>query len=674
VTPKTSTEPAGVAERIAELSAEVRRLNDAYYGTGDSPIPDADYDALKDELAALVAEHPELEPPDSPLGKVNAPEQLTGPTIRHARPMLSLAKATTEEAIRAFCARFEGQVFRVSEKLDGLSLSIVYEDGALDYVATRGTGTVGELVTDKARWVLPALPASIDEGGRVEVRGEALMTRSTWQAYNDNHPDKPLTNPRNGAAGTLMQKDAEAAAAAGRVLRFFAFGAERADGEAIDPEALGIELVHQTLCDDADAVIDAIHAIGARRDALDYDIDGAVVRLHEPAAFEAAGFNSAEPRGAIAFKYPPEEKLTKLLGVEWQVGKIGRIAPRARVEPVFVGGVTVENITLHNPRLIRERDLRIGDTVAVVRRGDVIPFAGRSIPEDRDGTEEVIVPPERCPSCGTELEVRGTGEERWCPNLQCPAQITRRLMHWASRPAADMEGVGDVWIEKLAEDGVLKSRSDFYKLTTDLLQTYERMGEVSARNMVDSIERSKGLGLRRALIGLAIPMASDGTAKRLALAGYGRLEDVAAASVDDLVAIRDIGPKVAESVVAFFQRPEIVQEIADLRAAGVDLDVHDEDRPVDAAAAADSPLKGKTVVITGAFTDPRSGAKVSRPDVTRLVEQAAATAASSVSAATDYLLAGANVGAAKTAKAEKLGVTVVDQDELWRWLAEAGVA
>jgi DNA ligase (NAD+) len=663
------------AARIAELSARVKELNDSYYADGDATtVPDADYDALKDELTALVAEHPELEPEDSPLGKVNAPAQLVGETIRHARPMLSLAKATTEDAIRTFCERFPGQVFRVSEKLDGLSLSIVYEDGKLDYVATRGTGAIGELVTDKARHVIPELPHSIDVQGRVEVRGEALMPRSTWQAYNDAHPDKPLTNPRNGAAGTLMQKDPGAAAASGRLLRFFAFGAERGAGDEIDPESIGIELVHQTLCDDVEAVMAAIHAIGERRDSLDYDIDGAVIRLHEPSAFEAAGFNSAEPRGAIAFKYPPEEKLTKLLSVDWQVGKIGRIAPRARVEPVFVGGVTVENITLHNPRLIRERDLRIGDTIAVVRRGDVIPFAGRSIPEDRDGTEEVIEPPKNCPSCGTELEIRGTGEERWCPNLQCPAQITRRLMHWASRPAADMEGVGDVWIEKLAEDGVLKSRSDFYTLTAEKLMTYERMGEVSAKNMVDSIERSKGLGLRRALIGLAIPMASDGTAKRLALAGFERLEDVADATEEQLVAIKDIGPKVAESLVAFFDRPEVIEEIKGLRSHGVDLDVHDEDRPVDVAAAGDSPLKGKTVVITGAFTDPRSGAKVSRPEVTRMVEQAAATTASAVSSETDYLLAGANTGAAKTTKADKLGVTVVGQDELWAWLAEAGVA
>jgi DNA ligase (NAD+) len=669
-----AADTATVKQRIEELAAEVQRLNDAYYGEGDSPLPDADYDAMKDELAALVAEHPELEPADSPLGKVNAPSELAGPTIRHARPMLSLAKATTEEQIRTFLDRFPGQVFRVSEKLDGLSLSIVYSDRRLDYVATRGTGTVGELVTEKVPHVIPELPAEIAVDGRVEVRGEALMLRSTWQAYNDNHPDKILTNPRSGAAGTLMQKDPEAAAASGRILRFFAFGAER-DGQTVPTEDLGggIEDVETTVCEDADGVIAAIQAIGERRDGLDYEVDGAVIRLHHPEAFEAAGYNSAEPRGAIAFKYPPEERTTKLLSVEWPVGKIGRVPPRARVEPVFVGGVTVENITLHNPRLIRERDLRIGDTVAVVRRGDVIPFAGRAIVEDRDGSEEEIVPPTHCPSCGSELEVRGTGEERWCTNLQCPAQATRRLMHWASRAAADMEGVGDVWIEKLADDGVLKRRSDFYRVTTDQLIEYERMGEVSARNMVESIQGSKGLGLRRALIGLAIPMASDGVAKRLCLAGYDTIEQVMDATAEDLVAIRDIGPKVAESVAAFFARDEVRDEIADLRSLGVDLDVHDEDRPVDVAAAADSPLKGATVVVTGAFTHGLTGAKISRPDLTRLVEQAGATAASSVSANTTYLLAGANVGAAKTDKAAKLGVEVVDHDQLWDWLRQAGV-
>jgi DNA ligase (NAD+) len=666
---------SGARRRVDELATELRRLNDLYYGTGDSPLPDAEFDALKDELAALVAEHPELEPADSPLAKVNAPAQLTGPTVRHARPMLSLAKATTEEQVRAFCARFAGQAFRVSEKLDGLSLSAVYLDGRLDYVATRGTGEVGELVTEKARHVLPGLPHEVDVDGRVEVRGEAVMQRSTWQAYNDAHPDKPLTNPRSGAAGTLMQKDPEAAAASGRLLRFFAFGADR-DGTPIELASLrtAIDAAEQAVCTDGDEVIAVIERIGERRDGLDYDIDGAVVRLHDPAAFDAAGFNSAEPRGAIAFKYPPEERTTKLLAVQWPVGKVGRVPPRARVAPVFVGGVTVENITLHNPRLIRERDLRIGDTIAVVRRGDVIPFAGRAIVEDRDGSEQVIVAPTHCPSCGSELEIRGTGEERWCLNLQCPAQVTRRLMHWASRAAADMEGVGDVWIEKLADDGVLQRRSDFYRLTAEQLIGYDRMGEVSARKLVDSIEGSKGLGLRRALIGLAIPMASDGTAKRLCLAGYERIEDVAAAPVEALVAIRDIGPKVAESLVSFFAREKVQTEIRELRELGVVLDVLDEDRPVDVAAAGQSPLKGATVVVTGAFSHGVTGAKISRPDLTRLVEQAGATAASSVSASTQYLLAGANVGASKTDKAAKLGVDVVGEEQLWAWLREAGVA
>jgi DNA ligase (NAD+) len=670
-----STPPdlSAVRRRIDELAAEVRRLNDLYYGTGDSPLPDAEFDALKDELAALVAEHPQLEPADSPLGKVNAPAQLTGPTIRHARPMLSLAKATTEAQVQAFCDRFAGQVFRVSEKLDGLSLSIVYADGALDYVATRGTGEIGELVTDKVRHVIPELPLKVGVRGRVEVRGEAVMQRSTWQAYNGAHPDRTLTNPRSGAAGTLMQKDPEAAAAAGRLLRFFAFGADR-DGTPIEIAELdGIDEAATVVCADGDEVVAAIQQIGERRLALDYETDGAVVRLHEPAAFDAAGFNSAEPRGAVAFKFPPEERTTKLLAVQWPVGKVGRVPPRARVAPVFVGGVTVENITLHNPRLIRERDLRIGDTVAVVRRGDVIPFAGRAIVADRDGSEREIVPPSHCPSCGSELEIRGTGEERWCLNLQCPAQATRRLMHWASRAAADMEGVGGVWIERLADDGVLRRRSDFYRLTTEQLIGYERMGEVSARNVVDSIEGSKGLGLRRTLIGLAIPMASDGTAKRLCLAGYERIEDLMAASVDELVAIRDIGPKVAESLVSFFARDEIQAEIGELRELGVLLDVLEEDRPVDVATASDTPLKGATVVVTGAFTHGMTGAKISRPNLTRLVEQAGASPASAVSASTRFLLAGANVGAAKTDKAAKLGVEVVDQDRLWAWLRAAGV-
>jgi DNA ligase (NAD+) len=341
---------------------------------------------------------------------------------------------------------------------------------------------------------------------------------------------------------------------------------------------------------------------------------------------------------------------------------------------VFVGGTTVTRATLANQEVIRARGIKIGDTVLVRRAGDVIPFVAGVLDESkRTGQERDIVPPTHCPSCGEPLTEQGNSRELFCTNVACPAQTVRRLIHWASRAAADIEAVGPVWIERLAEAKLLEHPSDFYALTKEQLLEFERIGEVSAERMVESIEASKDVGLRRALIGLAIPMASEGTAKRLCLAGYERIEDVAAATAEDLVAIRDIGPKAAESIVAFFARADVQEEIAALRERGVNLDVLPEDRPVDVAAAGGSPLKGRSVVITGAFTDPRSGAKISRPDVTRLVEQAAATTASSVSASTDYLLAGDNAGASKTGKAEKLGVTVVHQDELWGWLAEAGV-
>jgi DNA ligase (NAD+) len=663
-------------QRARDLAEQVDRHR-GLYARGIPEIVDADYDALEQELSALLAEHPDVVLEDNPLDRPWAPDLVPGQTIRHSRPMLSLEKATAPEQLDAFCARFPGQAYRVTPKLDGISLAIAFRDGALEYVATRGDGRDGERVTDKARLVVLGLPARIDAPGRVEVRGEAVMLRSAWQAYNDTHPDRPLTNPRNAAAGTLVHKSPEACVAEGRTLRFFAFDLDEpgtGDGDVSDRLLeLGFEVPDVFEAAGAGDVRAAIEAIAAKRTAYDFDIDGAVVRLASRRAYTAAGASSAAPRGALAWKYPAEERTTVLRAVTWPVGKIGRVVPRAQVEPVFVGGTTVTYATLHNPRLVAERDIRIGDTVRIMRRGDVIPFIAGAVADQRTGDEQPIEVPTRCPSCGTELVVRGTGEELWCENLQCPAQAVRRLIHWASRHAADMEGVGTTWIEKLADDRVLERPSDFYALTAEQLMAYERMGETLSAAMVASIDRSRGLGLRRALIGLAIPMASEGTAKRLCLAGYERLEDIAAASAAELEAIRDIGPKVAQSMVAYFARPEVQEEVRALRAAGVDLDVRDEDRPVEVAAAADTPLKGATVVVTGAFADPDSGAKVARPEVVRLLEQAGATSASSVSASTTMLIAGANVGASKTDKATKLGVQVVDQEQAWRWLADAGV-
>jgi DNA ligase (NAD+) len=666
----TSTE---ARERIEDLAAQIVALRDAYY-RGEPLVADADYDSLEDELRSLIAAHPGLAPDPNPLDRVGAPAVLHAP-VRHSRPMLSLDKATTPEQVAGFFGRFPGQPVVVMPKLDGLSLALVYERGRLDQAVTRGDGTTGDDVTVLVRALADGVPAGIDAEGRVEVRGELVMLRSTFAAYNAAHPDKPLINPRNAAAGTLRAKDP--AQVAERRLRFFAFDLDAADGAHADLEdalrTLGFEAADMRHCDDAAAAQQVIAAIEAQRNELDYDLDGAVLRLADRIAYAAAGTRANSPRGALAFKYAAEEKTTVLADVVWDVGKIGKVAPVAILEPVFVGGTTVTRATLANQEVIRARDVRIGDTVLVRRAGDVIPFvAGVLDASKRTGAEREILAPAGCPSCAQPLTEQGNSRELFCTNVACPAQTVRRLIHWASRAAADIEAIGPVWIERLNDDGLLQRPSDFYALErTDLLR-FDGVGEVSADRMLESIERSRHVGLRRALVGLAIPMASEGTAARLCRAGYRSLEDVADAGEDVLQQVEDIGPKVAASLREHLNRESTRAELARLRELGVDLDVREEDLPPQVAS--DAPLAGKTVVVTGAIADPRSGEKVARPAFQRLCEKAGASTASSVSASTDMLICGANVGASKTAKAEKLGVEVVDQDDIWRTLIAAGVA
>ncbi len=646
-------------------------LRDAYY-QGSPLVADAEFDAIEDELRGLIEAHPELTPDPNPLEQVGAPAVLHAP-IRHSRPMLSLEKATKPEQVAAFFDRFPGQPVVVMPKLDGLSLALVYEDGQLVRAVTRGDGTTGDDVTMLVRALVDGVPERIDVPGRVEVRGEAVMLRSTFVAYNAAHPDKPLINPRNAAAGTLRAKDP--ATVAERRLRFFGFDLDTdSGGAAVDLEeglrALGVAGAQMRLCADAGQAQAAIGAIEQGRNELDYDIDGAVLRLADRDAYAAAGTRSSSPRGALAFKFAAEEKTTLLADVVWDVGKTGKIVPVAWLEPVFVGGTTVTKATLANQEVIRARDIKIGDTVLVRRAGDVIPFvAGVLDASARTGEEREIVAPTACPSCGHPVTEQGNSRELFCTNVSCPAQTVRRLIHWASRAAADIEAIGPVWIERLAEAGILERPSDFYTLTKERLLEFDRVGEVSAARMIDSIDTSRGVGLRRALIGLAIPMASDGTAARLARSGFGSLEEVADAGEERLVAVEDIGPKVAASLVEHLTR--LRPELERLRAAGVNLDVREEDLPPVVAAGA--PLAGKTVVITGAISDPRSGEKVARPTFQRLCEKAGATAASSVSANTDLLITGAGVGDSKLTKAEKLGVEVVDQGEIWDLLIAAKV-
>ncbi|WP_033262837.1 NAD-dependent DNA ligase LigA [Amycolatopsis vancoresmycina] len=658
-------------ERIRDLADRITVLRDAYY-RGSPLVADAEYDAIEDELRSLLAAHPELTPDPNPLDQVGAPAVLHAP-IRHSRPMLSLEKATKPEQVEAFFDRFPGQPVVVMPKLDGLSLAVVYEDGRLARAVTRGDGTTGDDVTVLVRALTDGIPAQVGAPGRVEVRGEAVMLRSTFAAYNTAHPDKPLINPRNAAAGTLRAKDP--ATVAERRLRFFAFDLyTEPDSAAADLgsalHALGFTAADMRRCADAAAAQDVIGEIERQRNDLDYDLDGAVLRLASRDAYAAAGTRSSSPRGALAFKFAAEEKTTVLADVVWDVGKTGKIAPVAWLEPVFVGGTTVTRATLANQEVIRARGIRIGDTVLVRRAGDVIPFvAGVLDASKRTGAEREIVPPDACPSCGQPLTEQGNSRELFCTNVSCPAQTVRRLIHWASRAAADIDAIGGVWIERLAEAGILEHPSDFYRLTKEKLLEFDRIGEVSATRMIESIDASRSVGLRRALIGLAIPMASEGTAARLCRAGFGSLEDVADAGAEGLVAVEDIGPKVAASLIEHLTR--LRPELERLRAAGVSLDVREEDLPPVVAAGA--PLAGKTVVVTGSISDPRSGEKVPRPTFQRLCEKAGATTATSVSANTDLLITGADVGASKLTKAEKHGVEVVDQGEIWQQLIAAGI-
>ena len=664
--------PVNARERIQELADRIVALRDAYY-RGSPLVADAEYDTIEDELRALIAANPDLAPDPNPLDQVGAPTVLHAP-VRHSRPMLSLEKATRPEQVVAFFDRFPGQPVVVMPKLDGLSLALVYEDGRLARAVTRGDGTTGDDVTMLVRALVDGVPTQVPAPGRVEVRGEAVMLRSTFAAYNVAHPDRPLINPRGAAAGTLRAKDP--ATVAERRLQFFAFdlGTETDAAEA-DVESglrtLGFAVADMVHCPNPDSAQKQIESIETRRADLDYDLDGAVLRLADRIAYAAAGTRSNSPRGALAYKFAAEEKTTVLADVVWDVGKTGKIAPVAWLEPVFVGGTTVTRATLANQEVIRARGIKIGDTVLVRRAGDVIPFVAGVLDESRrTGAEREIVPPAECPSCAQPLTEQGNSRELFCTNVACPAQTVRRLVHWASRAAADIEAVGPVWIERLPEAGVLENPSDIYSLTKERLLEFDRIGDVSATRMIESIDASRNVGLRRALIGLAIPMASEGTAARLCRAGFGSLEEVADASEDRLVAVEDIGPKVATSLKEHLTR--LRPELTRLRERGVSLDVREEDLPP--VVASDAPLAGKTVVITGTINDPRSGEKVPRPTFQRLCEKAGATPASSVSASTVFLITGADVGASKLTKAEKLGVEVVDQGEIWKQLIAAGLA
>ena len=652
-----------VRKRIEALRAEIENHNYRYYVLDEPSVPDAEYDRLLRELESLEAEHPGLRTPDSPTQRVGGQPLAGFEEVRHRTPMLSLANAFSDEEVEAFHQRVikgletEHADYVAEPKLDGVAISLRYEHGHLVQAATRGDGATGEDVTANVR-TIAAIPLRLRGEGwpaEFEVRGEIYMPLAGFRNYNQRAREeglKELVNPRNAAAGSLRQLDPRITAT--RPLAFFTYGAVGGDdlpeshyeqlqllrewGFPVNPEVRRVR--------DAEGCLAYYRELGEKRASLAYDIDGVVFKLEHREQQRTLGFVSRAPRWAIAQKFPAQEEITRLEGIDIQVGRTGALTPVARLAPVFVGGVTVTNATLHNLDEIRRKDVRVGDWVVVRRAGDVIPEVARVVPERREGEPAPFEMPSACPVCGSDVE-REEGEAvfRCTGGLVCAAQRVRSIQHFASRKAMDIEGLGDKLIDQLTETGLVHSVADLYALDRDQLAALDRMGEKSADNLLAQLERSKTPDLGRFLYALGIREVGEVTAASLAR-HFGTLDRIAAASEEDLLDVPDVGPIVAGHVHAFFREEHNLEVLRQLETAGVRW------QPVEVPRG-EQPLAGQTWVLTGALGMPRARAK-------GLLESLGARVTGSVSAKTDVLLAGEAAGS-KLAKAEKLGVEIIDE-------------
>ena len=660
--------------KVRALREEIERHNYNYYVLDAPTIPDAEYDRLFRELQALEAQHPELVTPDSPTQRVGAPPLPEFRAVTHRVPMLSLANAFEDEDVAAFDRRVReglGQDridYAVEPKFDGLAISLTYEDGRFVLGATRGDGYTGEDVTANLRTVrsIPLRLRTERAPRRVEVRGEVLIMKRDFERLNAAQREageKEFANPRNAAAGSLRQLDSRITAR--RPLRFFAYTLAGADGFALPPTqsdlldtlaewGLPVSPERRVVCG-LDGLLDYYRGMAARREALPYEIDGVVYKVNRLDYQERLGFVSRAPRFAVAHKFPAQEALTELVAIDVQVGRTGALTPVARLKPVFVGGVTVTNATLHNEDEIRRKDVRIGDTVIVRRAGDVIPEVVAVVPERRTGKEQPFVMPTRCPVCGSHVERPADEAVARCTGgLVCPAQRKQALLHFASRRAMDIEGLGDKLVEQLVDHHLVHNPADLYKLGLAALANLERMGEKSAGNLLAAIEKSKKTTLARFIYALGIRNVGEATAKDLAR-HFGSMDALMDADEQALLEVPDVGPVVAASIREFFREPHNREVIEQLRAAGVHWQ---ESEP---AARARGRLAGKTFVLTGTLPN------LSREQATALIEAEGGKVSGSVSRKTDYVVAGADPGS-KLAKANELGVTVLDEDGLMRLL------
>ena len=696
------------AARASALRALLRHHAERYYVHDAPEIPDAEYDRLFAELQAIEAEHPELLTPDSPTQRVIGAVLEGLAPVRHAVPMLSIRTETDttpggaikfEQQIRNFVAseknrtelgvtdpRHRAEPLTPAEldvvagvpisyccelKFDGLAMNLRYEEGVLVQAATRGDGETGEDVTHNVRTIatiplrLAGTPPPL-----IEIRGEVFMRRDDFGRLNERQREKggkTFINPRNTAAGAIRQLDSRGLA--DKRLSFFAYGLGDAQGwtqPATHSATLdAIAAFGLPVCADRAVVqgaegLAAFHAaIGAKRDALAFDIDGVVYKVDSIALQQRLGFVTREPRWAVAHKYPAQEQMTRLNGIEIQVGRTGKLTPVAKLEPVFVGGTTVSNATLHNLFELRRKGVRVGDTVIVRRAGDVIPEVVGRVPGPRAGYVPNFRMPRHCPVCGSDVvREKGGIDHRCSGGLFCAAQRKQAILHFAGRRAMDIEGLGDKLVDQLVDGGLIRTLPELYKLGVAKLAALERMADKSAANLVAGLEASKRTTLARFLYALGIRQVGEATAKDLAK-HFGALDRVMDAREEELLEVRDVGPIVAHSIRTFFEQPHNREVVEQLRACGITWDEHDG-----ATAAAPLPLAAKVFVLTGTLPT------LSRDAAKELIEAAGAKVAGSVSKKTDFVVAGVEAGS-KLEKARALGVVVIDEAQLLALLREA---
>jgi DNA ligase (NAD+) len=650
--------------RVEELHRLLNQYNYEYHVLDKPSVPDAEYDRLMQELIALEAEYPELKTKDSPSQRVGGQALDAFVKVEHRTPMLSLANAFNEGDLRDFDRRVRqevGDVKYVCElKIDGLAVSLRYEDGYFVQGATRGDGLIGEDITENLK-TIRSLPLRLKENVTVEVRGEAFMPKKSFEILNQQRSERGeelFANPRNAAAGSLRQLDPKVAAS--RNLDLFVYGLANAEELGIDSHSEALDYLHELgfktnperrVCANIDEVIQFVTSWHEKRAQLPYEIDGMVIKVDSFEQQEQLGATAKSPRWAIAYKFPAEEVVTKLIDIELSVGRTGVVTPTAILEPVRVAGTTVQRASLHNEDFIREKDIRLGDYVVVKKAGDIIPEVVNVLPERRTGKEQPFKMPTHCPECGSALVRLDEEVALRCINPKCPAQIREGLIHFVSRNAMNIEGLGEKVIAQLFKEGLVQDVADLYTLTKEQLMNLERMGEKSATNLLNAIEASKENSLERLLFGLGIRHVGAKAAKILAQQ-FETMERLSQATKEELMAIHEIGEKMADSIVTYFAKPEVIDLINELRSYGVNM-TYKGPKAVNNADT-DSYFAGKTIVLTGKLE------KLSRNEAKEKIEQLGGKVTGSVSKNTDLVIAGADAGS-KLTKAQQLNIEIWDE-------------